>query len=220
MKLKIVLSVFILFLLGGCNVLGQKDIAEMDPADLPDVIAFQDDFTREFMSSLEEVEDGYYLFESKTGGYTMMYPQNAKMDQGYFEKSGETFEAIRYGEDESSNDFLYYTTFTFDEGERTEEPENLLKLLSSSVNYDGDYEEMKYNDKTIYFATMQFVTDTGTNSTDRFFGLVKSKTSSQAVSFTYNVITENNDIDYESDLHEASDVVMKLIQSIEFNMNE
>src|SRR5690625_2637212 len=204
LKSKILLSLLILFLLGSCNVLGQKEVAEMDPANLPDVIAFQDDFTREFMSSLEEVEDGYYLFESKTGGYTMMYPENAKMNQGYFERNGNTFEIIRYGEGEATNEFLYYTTFTFEEGKRTEEPESLLRLLSSSVNYDGDYEDINYDDKIIYFATMQFVTDTESNSsTDRLFGLVKSKSSSQAVSFTNNVITENNDIDYESDLDEA-----------------
>src|SRR5699024_5796917 len=94
LKLKIVLSVFILFLLGGCNVLGQKDSSEMDPAEWPDVIAFQDDFTREFMSSLEEVEDGYYLFESKTGGDTMMYPENATMNQTYYQKNKGTFETI------------------------------------------------------------------------------------------------------------------------------
>src|SRR5690625_6772365 len=96
LKSKVVLSVFILFLLGGCNVLGQKDISEMDPAELPDVIAFQDDFTREFMSSLDEVEDGYYLFESKTGGYPMMYQENAKMNQTYYQKYEDTLETIHF----------------------------------------------------------------------------------------------------------------------------
>ena len=66
----------------------------MDPKYLPDVMAFQDDFTREFMASTKKVEDGYYLFESKTGGYTMWYPEDASIDKGAYERKKELLRAL------------------------------------------------------------------------------------------------------------------------------
>jgi len=47
-------SAFIILIIGGCGLM-EKDVADMDPKDLPDVSAFQDDFTREFMASTEPV---------------------------------------------------------------------------------------------------------------------------------------------------------------------
>ncbi|MDL4840514.1 hypothetical protein QQS35_08660, partial [Aquibacillus sp. LR5S19] len=76
MKIKQILPlVIILVILGGC---------QLKEAQLPETKAFQDEFTREFMDSTEEVKDGYYLFRSKTDGYTMLFPENAEMDSGGF----------------------------------------------------------------------------------------------------------------------------------------
>lgn len=52
----------------------EKDIkpSEMKAEDLPDVRALQDEFTRSFIESTEEVEPGYYSFlsgRSVTGCY-------------------------------------------------------------------------------------------------------------------------------------------------------
>ncbi|WP_164218657.1 hypothetical protein [Virgibacillus sp. YIM 98842] len=213
LKSKIVLSLFILFLLAGCNVLGQKDIAEMDPAELPDVIAFQDDFTREFMSSLEEVEDGYYLFESKTGGYTMMYPQNAKMDQGYFEMQGANYEAISFGENEETNNYVYFLRATYDEGERANESERLLRLLSTHAGYEGDYKSMKYDNKTIHYATLEDIDGSGQSDEHLLLAVIMSNGSDQAVSVRYNVIFGKG---RSTDLETAQNESMKIMESIEF----
>src|SRR5699024_2142145 len=99
-------SVLIILIIGGCGLM-EKDVAEMDPKDLPDVRAFQDDFTREFMTSIEPVEDGYYEFESKTGGYTMKFPENASIDKGYYERKKDTFELLSYAEKTSENHVSY-----------------------------------------------------------------------------------------------------------------
>ena len=69
----------------GCKDMNdEQNLTEIDAQKLPDTVALQDDFTREFIASPEEVEEGYYLFESKTGGYTMWYPKNAKLDQTFY----------------------------------------------------------------------------------------------------------------------------------------
>jgi hypothetical protein len=217
LKSKIVLSLFILFLLGGCNVLGQKDISEMDPADLPDVIAFQDDFTREFMSSLEEVEDGYYLFESKTGGYTMMYPENAKMDEIYYEMPGDAFEAIQFGEDEGANDFQYFVRSIYESGSRVGDVDSLLGMLSEDTNYHGEYRRIESENKTIYFATSQYVTKSKGSTTNQFFAAIMSNHSDQAISMRYNIL---NNKDIEIDLDHVQDEVLNIMESIEFSADK
>ncbi|WP_164218653.1 hypothetical protein [Virgibacillus sp. YIM 98842] len=219
LKSKIVLGVFILFLLGGCNVLGQKDISEMDPAELPDVIAFQDDFTREFMSSLEEVEDGYYLFESKTGGYTMMYPENAKMDQLFYESTGDNYEYIQFGENEETNNYTYYVRATYNAGSIASDLRGLQGILAAHTGYEGDYEASEYEDKTIHFATTEYVTQSGESTTNRFLVIVMSNDSDQAVSIRYNVISDNNK-DNNINLNNIKKEVMSIMESIEFKMEE
>jgi len=217
LKSKVVLSVFILFLLGGCNVLGQKDISEMDPADLPDVIAFQDDFTREFMSSLDEVEEGYYLFESKTDGYTMMYPDNAKMDEIFYEMPGDNYEGIQYGESEETNDYQYGVRATYNEGGRASDFNTLKGVFSARTGYEGDYESIEYDEKSIHFATSEYVDQSGEINSHNFFGIVMSNHSDQAVSMRYNVINDGN---RKIDLNNIEDEVMRILESIEFNSGE
>ncbi|UHA58891.1 hypothetical protein KDJ21_018965 [Metabacillus litoralis] len=53
---------------------------EADTKELPNTAAFQDEFTRSLLDSPEEVKEGYYLFKSKTGGYSMLWPKNAVTD--------------------------------------------------------------------------------------------------------------------------------------------
>src|SRR5690625_5638329 len=99
----------VLLLIGGCN----QDLQDADPKDLPDTIAMQDEFTREFMASAEEEEEGYYLFESKTGGYTMLYPVNSKQSRSYYEKANDSFEALHFGEGKESANVPYFIQSTY-----------------------------------------------------------------------------------------------------------
>src|SRR5690625_5314088 len=99
MKRLILLMFLVLLFMGGCkNVKNNQDLQDADPKDLPDTIAMQDEFTREFMASAEEEEEGYYLFESKTGGYTMFHPINSKQSRTYYEKRHDSFETLHFGE--------------------------------------------------------------------------------------------------------------------------
>jgi hypothetical protein len=73
----IILVLLTTIVLGGCNMTNGKDSAapsEMDPKDLPDVPAFQDEFTRSFLTSTEPVRECYYPFEAKSGKFTMEFP--------------------------------------------------------------------------------------------------------------------------------------------------
>src|SRR5690625_3949211 len=73
----------LIILLGGCQV--DKDETstnptEIDKEDLPDVHAFEDEFTRKFLQSTEETEEGFYPFLSKTKRYKMDFPAGGVID--------------------------------------------------------------------------------------------------------------------------------------------
>ena len=164
----------------------EQNLTEIDAQKLPDTVALQDDFTREFIASPEEVEEGYYLFESKTGGYTMWYPKNAKLSPTYYQKKKDYFEALHVGgyNDQTTGD-SFYIRATYGDSKDTKDTDIYLYLLSSSIHYDGEYEKVETDDKIIYFATMKNITNNKTKnkkaSAYRFFGLIKSNDSDQAL---------------------------------------
>src|SRR5690625_36132 len=109
MKRLILLMCLVLLLMRGCkNMQNNEDLQDADPKALPDAIAMQDDFTRGFMASTEEEEEGYYLFESKTGGYTMLYPDNSNLGQIYYEKVNDSFETLHFGESKERSKVTYF----------------------------------------------------------------------------------------------------------------
>ncbi len=105
---KIILLCFclLLTLTGGCSMntneknntkdnnteaLKPKD---MDPKDLPQVLAFQDEKTREYMVSTKEEEPGYYLLESRLKGFRMLFPEDGEYLPNYSTSNGKNSESI------------------------------------------------------------------------------------------------------------------------------
>src|SRR5690625_2513107 len=217
MKRLILLMFLVLLFMGGCkNVKNNQDLQDADPKDLPDTIAMQDDFTRDFMASAEEEEKGYYLFESKTGGYTMLYPVNSKQSRTYYEKENDSFEALHFGESKKSSDVAYAIRSTYNYGKIADRLSTQFKLLSNTINYDGEYEEIELDDKVIYFARKSAKVNSNMNNAFEFFGYIKSKDSNQGVRYIYVVtcFDEEDDCDYDFDAVEEE--VKQLMMSIEF----
>src|SRR5690625_3836589 len=217
MKRLILLMFLVLLFMGGCkNVKNNQDLQDADPKDLPDTIAMQDEFTREFMASAEEEEEGYYLFESKTGGYTMFHPINSKQSRTYYEKANDLFETLHFGESKKSSDLAYAIRSTYNQGRDTNDIELYLTLLSDSIDYDGEYEEIELDDKVIYFARKSEKVNSNVNNAFDFFGYIKSKDSNQGVRYIYVVtcFDEGDDCDYDFDAVEEE--VKQLMKSIKF----
>src|SRR5690625_3711210 len=217
MKRLILLMFLVLLLMGGCkNMQNNQDLQDADPKDLPDTIAMQDDFTRGFMASTEEEEEGYYLFESKTGGYTMLYPVNSNLGQIYYEKVNDSFETLHFGESKESSDVPYFIQTTYNQSNDTNDIELYLTLLSEDLEYNGEYEEIELDNKVIYFARKSVKVNSDENNAFDFFGYIKSKSSKQAVRYVYGVtcFDEGDDCDYDLDAIEEE--VKNLMMSIEF----
>ena len=89
----------------------------------------------------------------------------------------------------------FYIRATYDDSKDTKDTDIYLYLLSSSIHYDGEYEKIETDDKIIYFATMKNITNNKTKnkkaSAYRFFGLIKSNDSDQALRYKYNIICED-----------------------------
>ncbi|GIO23944.1 hypothetical protein [Oceanobacillus sp. J11TS1] len=223
MKQKLTIySVLLLLILGlgGCKEAVEerdKKISEMSAEELPDVTAFQDEFTREFMVSTEPVKGGYYLFRSKTGGYTMMYPENARLDNLYYESPSDDYETVKYGATNEEVGYWYLVRGTYNQGKGADSLEGLKAAVEGHTKYNGEYEQMDYNDKRIHFAKMENVRSTGRSITYRFIGIIQSKNSNQALSYICNVTT-----DYENDINVPSieKEVLNIMESVEFQKLE
>jgi len=221
MKRLILLIFVVLLLMGGCKRMeNNQDLQDADPKDLPDTIAMQDEFTREFMASAEEEEEGYYLFESKTGGYTMLYPVNSKQSRSYYEKANDSFEALHFGEGKESANVPYFIQSTYNRGKIADRLSTQFKLLSNATDYDGEYEEIELDDKVIYFAKKSVKVNSDENNAFDFFGYIKSKGSKQAVRYVYGVTCFDEEDDCNYDFDAIEEEVKKLMKSIEFTTKD
>lgn len=196
----------------------KKDIADMDPKDLPDVTAFQDEFTREFMTSTDEVSDGYYLFESKTGGYTLPFPGDAHIDQIHYEKVKDHYEGIKFGSDSERITGESYTVYvTYEDPTKPDETNVKLSLVKNAVNYEGEFEKKEHTDVTHYFAQSKYVLSDKKSSMYYFFGVVQSNNSNQYISYTYSVRCPDEQKGCDYDLEEIEQEIEKVVTSVEFN---
>jgi hypothetical protein len=180
--------VIMLFITGGCGMSKEKENGKIDASSMPETEAFQDEFTRDFMASSEEVEEGYYTFESKTKGYTMKFPKNAILDEMFYEREKDYFETVNFGETNESSNISYYVVATYENQPVTKEVDANLSLLSESVKYEGEYSIEELKDRTIYFGKKEHKPENEDSATHIFFGYVVSKESDKAVSFIHNVM--------------------------------
>jgi len=155
-----------IILLGGCQA--DKDETSMNPSeidkeDLPDVHAFVDEFTRDFLQSTEETEEGFYPFLSKTKRYKMDFPGGGVIDdRAYFIKEKVHEEVHISIEDDTGfgMDVIYYSGNTKDLLEED------LHAFKKRLGYDGDLKKLKKSDRSIYYAHFR------DNGFDNYIGYV------------------------------------------------
>ncbi|AZB41860.1 hypothetical protein CEF21_05825 [Bacillus sp. FJAT-42376] len=194
-------------LFGGCSsVQTQKKT-------MPDTAAMKDEFTRSYLTSSKEVEKGFYRFKSKTGGYTMLFPVDAVISDGFGnEIHGDYYEAIIYGAER--DDAPIMVDSTYENKNITKNTEVNLDLLSSTIGYEGNYQEMKDTKLAIYFAQNSF--DVQDTISFNYFAYIKSQHSTQAIQFIYGVSCQKADKKCLSATHTFETTAMKIIKSVNF----
>jgi len=180
---------------------------DMDPKDLPQVPAFQDEKTREYMASTKEVEPGYYLLESKLKGFTMLFPEDGDEEIISF-----------YSYDEKTNVSLnasveYYLNQSF-----INNPNEMLEQVREENGYKGQFEKFQEKDKDIYFAYMKTVhddTNQKNNETHSYIGYV-NKQNYVGIQFTFDFTCLKSSKPCKLDVDSAEKKAKKLVKSIVF----
>lgn len=212
-RINIIIFIICCFLLiGGCQSMNEteKNPSEKNGEDLPDVRALKDEFTRKFIQSTEEVEDGYYPFLSGTGKYEMLFPAEGQIDnRGYSvrEKSYEAFLIAVINENDTASQITvdYYGT------ETAEGSSIKLKSLEGRVGQELDFTKTELESTVIHHAPISFE--------GNIFGIaayVQNVKGSGGIQIIYDTDCDAEQLDCTTFRQEEEKKIIQWISSIEF----
>ncbi|ASN06091.1 hypothetical protein [Virgibacillus necropolis] len=120
--------------------------------EIPDVRAFNDEFTRSFLKTKEETRPGYYLFVSGTDAYKMDFPRCGVIGERGYAKKDDSYEGYLIGVAEkgfeSSIKINYYSS-------NKEGNENIdLEMLNSQFN-NLTFEKISLQDRNLFLASFE-----------------------------------------------------------------
>src|SRR5690625_5209235 len=123
----------------------------METGDLPEVRAFQDDFTRSFLHSTEETRPGYYPFLSGTEAFKLDFPAEGKLGEKSYNIREKNYEAIMIGVGSPESEITHIIRITYyDHLEEDVHKDSRLGQLQSSVEEEMDFERIE-EENEIYF---------------------------------------------------------------------
>ncbi|MCR6108119.1 hypothetical protein HXA32_17755 [Salipaludibacillus agaradhaerens] len=190
----------LMVIMGGCDV------------NVPDTRAFQDEFTSEFMQSTKETEEGYYTFESGTGGYTMLFPIEGQIDDATYYNQNDVNEIFTFGVRNEKDNLAYGFKLTYEERGLTERIDINLKLLSNRVGYEGEFDVFQYNNNTYYYAKVDIE-----NSTGYFIiAYIKADNDKKAIKFIKTISCLDRDQTCEIEIESEEEKTQFIMKSIEF----
>ncbi|MDQ0231213.1 hypothetical protein [Metabacillus malikii] len=201
---------------GGCTT--KK---EVERKEWPETPAFQDEDTRKMLDSTEEVQDGYYLYTSKTGGYSMLWPVDA-IKQSY-QNNGNAFEKVIFSGSNAKENYIYDVYTTFDNSSPESYIDIFLSNLSSTLEYNGDYKEIRDDNKSIYLAKKKTPIKT---SDEReylvysYFSYIRDNKTEQGFEYIYSIgcYEDANVRDCAIDENKEEERALMLMKTVNFNI--
>lgn len=207
--------IVMIFILGGCSTSMEEGENSKETTQLwPETRAFQDDFTREFMDSTEEVQEGFYKFKSKTEGYTMLFPKNAKVSAVGYEINHEVFETYSFGEQVKAKNLAYYYKLIYENKPLANNIDINLKSLSRYAGYNGDYKKFEFEGKTYYYATD--VTKDKEITYYSYLSYIKSNKSDKALSYFVDSTCADNSGNCKLNPKELEERFLIMMKSVDF----
>ena len=205
----------IIVILTGCTISVEEGEKTKETSHLwPETPAFKDDFTREFIDSTEEVQEGYYQFKSKTEGYTMLFPVNAKVAAVAYGLNQDVFETYSFGEQVKEKNLAFYYKMTYENKPMTKHIDINLKSLSRYAGYDGEYEKFEHAGKTYYYATD--VSKDGEITYYSYLNYIKSNKSDKALSYFVDSTCADNSGNCKMDPKELEERFLIMMKSVDF----
>lgn len=187
---------------------------------IPETEAFKDDFTREFIKSPDETEDGYYTFVSKTKGYTMLFPVDATISSAAHDYQDDYFETFNFGESIDEENLSRYYTVTYEDKPSTKDIEYNLELLTEHIGYESEFKEIRTGDNVIYYGKgNKELTHNETGKKVMFygyFGYIQSQKDQEGLHFFYETTCRKADKPCEINEQVEEERALLMMKSIQF----
>ncbi|MDV2686107.1 hypothetical protein RYX56_17195 [Alkalihalophilus lindianensis] len=188
--------------------------------------ALNDSFTKEFIAE-EWVEDGFHLFESKTGQYTMLFPDQFQMisePPEFYGRLGDSYEHwVGQILNDNSKGIAYSFKVTFKD-EKADLTENQLHSMLNNHAYNDQYETINLINKTIYHGSSSLIfegpkatiQDPNLNQANTFFGLISNEHSKKTVEIYYSLDCIEIERGCEINTQGEYEFALKVMKSVEF----
>ncbi|MDC0704391.1 hypothetical protein COJ01_14580 [Priestia megaterium] len=195
----------------------------------PNVPAFDDHFTREFLNKDKKVDDGFYEFKSKTGQYTMWFPEDFAIanddGQGYSnnEQSYEDWRALSNKKEKGENligqlnlkfferstkDEAVFVEATFKRRFHVNEP-HIIETKNKKIYYDSAYTYFKGTEEKVIKNKSNYISNT-------YVGYVVDKHSNKTIETSYDFIGDELS---KSNGEKINEDFLKMLKSIRFAGN-
>ncbi|WP_071461383.1 hypothetical protein [Bacillus massilinigeriensis] len=185
-----------------------------ETSDVPKGMVSDEEFTRKFVYSGKEVEEGYYLLKSQIGGFTMLFPKNIKVTQFGYGRDGKEFEKLLFSEDMGKEKNVFNNgKIIYIDKPGSENIEVNLEITSDHMGYDGEYSEFKHKGKTYYYGkkVKNFKGEDGYF----YFAYIMNDSDNKAI--TFSITSSAKDSNKPSKAQKTvEEEVLKLMKLIEF----
>lgn len=206
----------------GCSLnkeIGKDEMMNAKPSQLPKVEAFQDEYTRKFMYSTQEVDEGYYLLDSGTEKYTMNFPEDGIVI-GQIQSKDKRTESIRMlldYKDDSLSEYNYQLGFFLKPLEEDEEAIDKMQVYpDADLDDNKDMEKIDTEDKIIYHHLIRRDLENGGIAL-HLMGVIEAKKIPQMISFDAKLgVFSEETLFSETILDQTYNEILELIKTVQF----
>ena len=163
------------------------DSKDTETDDLPEVRAFQDEFTRGFLQSTEETRPGYYPFLSATGAFEMDFPESGKIAENLYHIKNKSFEIMKVNVGTETSDILHTIRIQYT-GHLEEEihKKTSLGMLHSELEGDLNFERIEEGQQIYHISEFELEKDEDYHEVYGFAAYVFNKQGQGGIEIVYN----------------------------------
>ncbi|MBU8854098.1 hypothetical protein BGM24_19145 [Bacillus sp. FJAT-26377] len=187
----------------------------------PNVPAFDDHFTRKFLNKDKKVGDGFYEFKSKTGQYTMWFPEGYRLlsengDYARDNKDFEQWEAVPSSENKVYRGAIYVRMAKDNKRNHQDYLESFFKdhLISEQPKL------IKTGKTEIYFSSAHFeinekkqVVEDIKQKPNSFYAYIIDKASNKVIEFSFETSGFKNK---QFEEEKQRKWLMKILRNVQF----
>lgn len=193
----------------------------------PNVPAFNDHFTREFLEKDKKVDDGFYEFKSKTGQYRMWFPEEYQLiheNKEDYAINGQFYErwVASSGNFFNNKNEVSYMNVELAEKVKENEEVNVESLFKKnlhvnqpkkietahiSIYYDSAYTYFKGTEEKVVKNNIKYVPNT-------YVAYIANKDTDRVIELYYKYTGENLT---EKQGEKQEKLIVKILQSVNFH---